>query len=257
MFIIENRSLFWEATTEELVQGYRYNKETGDYVCLACDEVYRDGFIYQNGQMLLEAKKAIVFHIQKQHGSMFDYLINMDKRYTGLSDLQTELMMYFKQGLTDKEIAERMGGSSPSTIRNHRFKLREKEKQAKVFLALMTLLQNHNDKKLNEFVSFHKGATMVDERYATTVNEKEKILITYFKEGLDGPLSIFPSKEKRKLIVLQHILTKFEKGKIYTEREINEVLKNIYDDFATIRRYLIEYGFLDRNKDGSEYWVKG
>ncbi len=29
-----------------------------------------------------------------------------------------------------------------------------------------------------------------------------------------------------------------------------------YDDNATIRRYLIEYGFLDRSKDCSKYWVK-
>ncbi|HDR8220879.1 TPA: DUF2087 domain-containing protein, partial [Bacillus cereus] len=26
--------------------------------------------------------------------------------------------------------------------------------------------------------------------------------------------------------------------------------------FVTLRRYLIEYGFLDRTDDGSQYWVK-
>ena len=35
-----------------------------------------------------------------------------------------------------------------------------------------------------------------------------------------------------------------------------EILKRIYEDNATIRRYLIEYGFLDRSKDCSKYWVK-
>ncbi|MBJ6950597.1 DUF2087 domain-containing protein, partial [Vibrio cholerae] len=29
-----------------------------------------------------------------------------------------------------------------------------------------------------------------------------------------------------------------------------------YPDFVTLRRYLIEYGFLDRTDDGSQYWVK-
>ena len=40
------------------------------------------------------------------------------------------------------------------------------------------------------------------------------------------------------------------------EKDINKILKRIYDDNATIRRYLIEYGFFDRSKDCSKYWVK-
>nr|WP_285865170.1 DUF2087 domain-containing protein [Lederbergia lenta] len=73
---------------------------------------------------------------------------------------------------------------------------------------------------------------------------------------MDGPLDIFPSKEKRKRIVLQHLLSRFEINKKYTEREINEVLKSVYGDFATIRRYFIDYGFMERNKDCSKYWLK-
>jgi hypothetical protein len=30
----------------------------------------------------------------------------------------------------------------------------------------------------------------------------------------------------------------------------------VYDDYVTVRRYLIEYGFLDRKDDGSQYWLK-
>ncbi len=146
---------------------------------------------------------------------------------------------------------------SPSTVRNHRFKLKEKEKQAKVFLTIMNLLREKSEEKLeHNFVSFHKGAKMVDERYATTEEEKEKILSTYFKEGTDGKLDIFPSKEKRKLIVLQNIMKRFEADRKYSEKEVNEILKAIYSDFATIRRYLIEYGFMNRSKDGSEYWIR-
>ena len=48
----------------------------------------------------------------------------------------------------------------------------------------------------------------------------------------------------------------FHKGKIYSKKDINKTLKRIYEDNATIRRYLIEYGFLDRSKDCSKYWVK-
>lgn len=36
----------------------------------------------------------------------------------------------------------------------------------------------------------------------------------------------------------------------------NEKLKSIYTDFAIIRRSLIDYGFMKRNKDCTEYWIK-
>ena len=108
----------------------------------------------------------------------------------------------------------------------------------------------------HKFIHFHKGATMVDDRYAITEAEKKKVLSTYFKEGLDGHLDKFPSKEKRKLIVLQNIMNHFELNTVYSEKEINHILKPVYSDFVTIRRYLIEYGFMERSKDGAEYWIK-
>lgn len=120
----------------------------------------------------------------------------------------------------------------------------------------MQLLNNNRKDIHEEFVPIHKGAKMVDDRYAITVEEREKVLNTYFKQGIDGPLESFPSKEKRKIIVLQQIMNRFDRSKKYTEKEVNEILKQIYADYVTIRRYLIEYGFMDRNKDCTEYWVK-
>ena len=48
----------------------------------------------------------------------------------------------------------------------------------------------------------------------------------------------------------------FEPGRDYAEKEINKIIKPIYKDFSTIRRYLIEYGFLTRSADCSVYRVK-
>ena len=62
-------------------------------------------------------------------------------------------------------------------------------------------------------------------------------------------------KEKKKYILLTFIIEKFDKNKIYSEKEINEVLEPIYEDYAFVRRYLIDYRFLLRKNDGSEYWV--
>lgn len=252
---MSNEERFWDATVDELSNGYTQSE--GDYVCLLCSERFVDGIIYPMEGTLYEAKNAVERHIEEAHVSVFDFLFKMDKKYTGLSDHQKELLHFFHMGLSDKEIVEELGGGSPSTIRNHRFKLKEKEKQAKVFLALMNQLNKRGEKQTEEhFVHFHKGAKMVDERYATTEKEKQKVLSTYFKQGIDGRLDTFPSKEKRKLIVLQTIVNRFDRNKKYTEREMNAILKTIYGDFATIRRYLIEYGFMERSQDCMEYWVK-
>lgn len=56
--------------------------------------------------------------------------------------------------------------------------------------------------------------------------------------------------------MLRHLLKHFKKNEIYSEKEINETIKPFYDDFVTIRRYFIEYGFMERSKDGSQYWLK-
>ena len=245
--------LFWESSIEEISNGYK--KVDDCYTCLLCGEAFMDGMIYQVDEQFYEARKVVQLHLHMQHDSVFDYLLKLDKKYTGLSDHQKELMGYFKVGMADKEIVEKMDLGSSSTVRNHRFKLREKEKQAKVFLSLMSLLNDKEKKQTEErLVHFHKGAKMVDDRYITTETEREKILATFFK---DNKLTVFPSKEKRKLIVLQHIITFFDKDKCYTEKEVNTIVKDIYPDFTTIRRYLIQYGFMDRNQDCTEYWVKG
>ncbi len=252
---LEHQDRFWDANTEELKKGYTFNGE--QYSCLVCGKSFQKGFIYKwTDDLLMEAERAIEQHITDEHGTMLDYLLSMNKKYTGLTDVQRTILSCFKDGQSDKEIAQHLDLGSTSTIRTHRFKLKEKEKQAKVFLAIMELLKQTNTDQKDDLVQIHKGATQVDERYAITTKEREKVLNTYFNKGVDGPLTQFPSKEKRKIIVLQQIIRRFEPERKYNEMEVNEVLKPIIDDFVTVRRYLIEYGFLDRSKDCSEYWVK-
>ncbi|MFJ8413539.1 DUF2087 domain-containing protein [Bacillus paramycoides] len=246
---------FWDASVGELKKGYVFDTEAEEYICLACGEIFIKGVIYQDNQVLYEAEKFVQLHIQNEHTSMFDYLLNLDKKFTGLTDLQKKMVQFFHMGLNDKEIVKEMDGGSTSTIRNHRFTLREKMKQAKVFLALMELSEEKS-KVQSKFVPIHRTATMVDDRYNITEEENDEVLKAHFIEGLDGPLSKFPKKQKRKLIILRHLVRKFDSNKKYTEKEVNAVLENVYPDFVTLRRYLIEYGFIDRTADGSQYWVK-
>ena len=239
----------------DLKQGYTYDREAGAYVCLICGERCEQGVIYPLNGALYEAGKFVQVHIEQAHGSIFAYLLGLDKKLTGLTDLQKKLLQLFHSGMSDREIVKELDAGSASTVRNHRFALRERMRQAKVFLAVMELAEERT-RRQSRLVSIHDTATRVDERYAITEEESARVLKNYFKNGPDGPLFGFPKKEKRKIVILRQLARLFEPGRHYTEKEINVVLKEKFDDFVTLRRYLIEYGFMDRLPDGSQYWLK-
>ncbi len=244
---------FWNASLEELKHGY--TQEAEHFICLLCGKQTEKGIIYPDDGVYYDAEKFMRVHIERVHQSVFDYLIGLDKKLTGLTEHQNSLLRLFYQGKSDADIQKELAIGSASTIRNHRFVLKEKERQSKVFLAMMELLRE-KDKHAPAFIGLHKTARMVDERYNVTREENGKLLTKYFPEGTDGRLSTFPLKQKQKLVVLREIAKRFERDHTYSEKDVNAILRDVYDDHVTIRRYLIEYGFLDREADGSKYWRK-
>lgn len=246
---------FYNASLPEIKQGYVYESETEEFVCIICSERFTKGRIYNLKEAFFEAEKAMRIHITQAHSSTFEVLLELDKKYTGLTEHQKKLLLCFHRNLSDKEIASQMENDNTSTIRNHRSSFREKARQAKIFLAIMELLEEHGS-KAEKLVEIPSGVTMADDRFVITEEENEKILKAYFQHGLTGPLSNFPGKEKRKIAVLRQLIRRFDPERKYTEAEVNEILRNAFDDYVTLRRYLIEYGFLDRYPDGSLYWVK-
>lgn len=255
MDIISNE-LFWNSTVDELKNGFI--EDEGGYSCIICEERFQKGRIYEINSNLYDARKATQLHIEEKHESMLQYLLGMNSDFTGVSEVHRGLIKLMLQGLSDKEIAERLGVAQ-STIRNHRYKLREKEKQAKLFLAMMDLLAKSTNKKINKLdkeviLDAHKTATTLDDRYNITGKERKDTIATYMDEN--GALKNYPSKEKKKVIVLSVIANNFSKGKTYSEKEVNRILQRIYEDYVSIRRALVEYGFLERTNDCSSYWVK-
>jgi len=93
-------------------------------------------------------------------------------------------------------------------------------------------------------------------RNDVTPEERDKIIERYFPEGINGPLKEVSMREKSRIVVLEQLAGRFQKDKTYSEKEVNEILKKVSPDYVTLRRYLIEYGFMERKKDGSEYWIK-
>ena len=70
----------------------------------------------------------------------------------------------------------------------------------------------------------------------------------------DGTLINIPAKAAKKIAVLEFIASKLSPDTKYPEKELNSIITNFHDDTAAIRRYMIEYGILERDR-GSVYWV--
>jgi hypothetical protein len=71
----------------------------------------------------------------------------------------------------------------------------------------------------------------------------------------DGELVAMPAKQSKRLLVLDHIAQSFELGRKYAETEVNAILRSYHDDVATLRRYLVDEGFLSREE--GRYWRTG
>jgi hypothetical protein len=242
------------ATIEQLIDGYTSTTKT--FECIFCEESFKKGFIYPLGSDQVEAELAVKNHITAAHGSTFLALLALGKKGTGLSDIQRTLLRHFFDGMSDKEIQPVVGDVSLSTIRNHRFVLREKARQAKVFLALMKLLESGVLAPASQFIEIPGRKSADDERFAITRAEFRKIVRRNFADGPDGMLSRFPKKQKHKVAVLIQILKRFDASRRYTQREVNEILATAFEDYTTLCRYMVDYGFLGRKRDGSEYWVE-
>lgn len=246
---------------EEIKNGYTYNSRTESYICSICGREFENGEIFEAECRYFDAAKMIRLHIRKEHPDMLEILASGDKKYTGITDNQKELLLMMHAGLTDNEIAKK-SGLAPATIRHQRFVFREKAKQAKMFLSIYELALQGVEKgktvqsERDEIIDVHKGAKMIDDRYFVTKAEEEQIQASMFSSLSPLRLKAFSPKEKKKIVILRKISEQFERNRRYSEKEVNGILKEIFEDFATIRRYLIEYGFMERTKDCKEYWMK-
>jgi hypothetical protein len=253
---MEHKKHIWNSSVEEIVMGYKENESF--YFCTFCGKEYEKGHIFTLNGKLYDAFGAVNEHRKIEHGFTADYILSQESSLVGISEVQQQILKLMSDGKDDKTIAQ-IVGIAQSTVRNHRFKLREKEKQAKLFLALMQSLEEKTKRSINQADSglieeIHQSATMIDDRYNITVEEREKTIKTYMDEN--GALKQFPAKEKKKIILLREIMKNFKHNYDYQEDEVNRILERIYNDYATIRRSLIEYGFLDRSNDCSVYRVK-
>jgi excisionase family DNA binding protein len=55
----------------------------------------------------------------------------------------------------------------------------------------------------------------------------------------NGRFETLPVQRKRRRYILEYILDQFEQNRIYTEKEVNEIISRYHDDYCLIRREFI------------------
>ncbi len=148
-----------------------------------------------------------------------------------------------------EELAKRHG-LAPSTVSFHLKKLeqagiiRSKKEQYYVMLeANKELLET----PLKEIISAVQGDNKLQQK---RIDEyRSKVLNSFFRHGI---LEKLPAQHKKRLIVLEQFVQRFEPGRRYTENEVTELIRPLFDDYCTIRRLLIEENMLQR--EATTYW---
>lgn len=107
---------------------------------------------------------------------------------------------------------------------------------------------------------------LVDAGLLTEAGGRYRVVPEVFREALakapadpldalfrHGRLVSIPHSGRRRQLLLAHLAERFEPGRLYTEQDVREKLTMVHDDHATLRRYLVDEGLLQRSNDGGAY----
>jgi DNA-binding transcriptional ArsR family regulator len=74
---------------------------------------------------------------------------------------------------------------------------------------------------------------------------EQAVLMTFFEGDRLVSLPVQPAKL---MVVLAWLAGRFEPGRAYPEQGVNDVLLRHHDDYATMRRLLVDHGFMTRER---------
>ena len=168
-----------------------------------------------------------------------------------------KLLIILAEGECNGQVLAEKLSVTPATITHHANKLRE-----------ASLIKERRDKNtiyfsLNDYFIHNNSKAIIDVIYRNTrTNEdnggidpmedshkklQESVINNFFTS--EGKIKQIPAQLKKKLIVLEHLVSQLENGRKYTEKEINTFIKPFHEDFATIRREFIMHQFMYRENE--------
>jgi hypothetical protein len=177
-----------------------------------------------------------------------------------------KLLILLAEGEQNGQVLAEKLGVTPATITHHATKLREasliNERREKntIYFSLNHYFIKSNASAAEQLIYRNKGEEeRVEKVEEERIRLKETVVRNFFTA--DGRLKHMPAQLKKKLIVLEHMVSKLVLGEKYSEKEINTFIKDFHDDFATIRREFIMHQFMFREADiyelnPRELWAK-
>lgn len=89
-------------------------------------------------------------------------------------------------------------------------------------------------------------------REGTAADAYDRKILATFTEG--GRIRAFPSQRKKQRVLYRWAVQRFEPGRRYAEPEVNEILAELHDDTARLRRAFVDEGLMEREGGGGAYW---
>lgn len=105
----------------------------------------------------------------------------------------------------------------------------------------------------DEAADTHAGNAHQAARAAFGLGEGEAALVAARYFAPDGSLPRLPTRETHKILVLARVAERFEPGRYYSDAEVRSALSAVNEDFALLRRYLVDFRFMERSADGTAY----
>lgn len=240
----------YHSALQDLTRGYAEEHDGAYLVCAFCGERYAAERVYPRGEGFLTARGAVEAHVADAHGGAFEAVLAQGAGRAGLSEVTETVLRGMRAGEDDQAIAAALGGKALATVRSHRRNLRLKAEEARRFLALMALAEEKS-RPAERLVDYGPAMPVRDERALATETEAQATLKAFMRP--DGSLVRIPPKEKQKLVVLKALAERFERGRDYGDAELRDILKPVHEDYALLRRYLVDYRFLERDGEGRRY----
>jgi len=134
---------------------------------------------------------------------------------------------------------------NPATISHHLNKLATAgflESQKDQYFQIYSLIGNLLKSNLGELIKI-PNAGLGNQVEPDAYNEK--VIKTFIHRGR---LIKMPAQLKKQQIILEKIVEEFDPDQDYTEKEVNIILLDFYDDVAVLRRGLISQRLMTRNK---------
>ncbi|MGG4392782.1 metalloregulator ArsR/SmtB family transcription factor [Paenibacillus thiaminolyticus] len=161
------------------------------------------------------------------------------------------LVLIAQEECSGQRLAERLG-VTPATITHHAAKLREaaliNERRDKntIYFSLNDYFMKTNATATFDFI-YRQAAQKEDSlmQDPEALQKYQQSVINNFFTA-DGRLKTIPAQLKKKLIVLEHLVSRLEHRRKYTEPEINAFIRSYHDDFATLRREFVMQHFMYR-----------